>query len=125
MPSAYSAWFNEHACSGGAYYEYRATAANIACTVVCLVHPAVCLSQWACPQGSVEERIMEMVQQRKEGLRSQEPSTSRGLTWADLGQPAGSDRNQVCTAQHHVVADYDRRSTLFEQFHDSCSCPVT
>ncbi len=52
---------------------------------------------WLCElQGSVEERIMEMVQQRKEGARSQEPSTSRGLTWADLGQPSGSDRNQVC-----------------------------
>lgn len=38
---------------------------------------------------------MQMVQQRKEGVKSQEPSTSGGLTWADLGQVRGSDRNQV------------------------------
>lgn len=36
---------------------------------------------------------MEMVQQRKEGV----PSSSRGLTWADLG-PSSSARNQVCAA---------------------------
>ncbi|KAL0020479.1 hypothetical protein WJX77_009137 [Trebouxia sp. C0004] len=46
-------------------------------------------------KGSVEERIMQMVQQRKEGSKSQEPSTSGGLTWADLGQVRGSNRNQV------------------------------
>ena len=39
---------------------------------------------------------MQMVQQRKEGVKSQEPSTSGGLTWADLGQVRGSNRNQVC-----------------------------
>ena len=41
---------------------------------------------------------MQMVQQRKEGVKSQEPSTSGGLTWADLGHFRGSDRNQVCAA---------------------------
>ncbi|KAL0037370.1 hypothetical protein WJX79_004318 [Trebouxia sp. C0005] len=46
-------------------------------------------------KGSVEERIMQMVQQRNKGVKSQEPSTSGGLTWADLGQVRGSNRNQV------------------------------
>ncbi len=41
---------------------------------------------------------MQMVQQRKEGVKSQEPSTSGGLTWADLGQVRGSNRNQVRAA---------------------------
>ena len=44
-----------------------------------------------CLQGSVEERIMEMVQQRKEGPHSQQASTSRGLTWADLGLARDND----------------------------------
>ena len=41
---------------------------------------------------------MQMVQQRKEGVNSQEPSTSGGLTWADLGQLRASNRNQVRAA---------------------------
>ena len=46
-------------------------------------------------QGSVEERIMEMVRQRQEGTQGQDPSSSRGLTLADLRRASGSDRNQV------------------------------
>ena len=48
-------------------------------------------------QGSVEERIMEMVQQRKEGGRARDPSSSRENPWAYMDQPSGSARNQVCS----------------------------
>ena len=50
-------------------------------------------------QGSVEDRIMEMVRQRKEGGRSQQPSTSAGFTWANLQMnfaAANNDRVSPC-----------------------------
>lgn len=40
---------------------------------------------------------MEMVQQRKQGVNSQEPSTSRGFTWADLGTVHNESHSRVST----------------------------
>ena len=57
-------------------------------------------------QGSVEERIMEMVQQRKQGVNSQEASTSRGFTWADLGalHNASDSRVSITEMRFHALS---------------------
>ena len=46
-------------------------------------------------QRSVEERIMEMVQQRKQGGCARDPSSSRGDPYAYMDWASGSARNQV------------------------------
>lgn len=63
---------------------------------------------------------MQMVQQRKEGVRSQEPSTSGGLTWADLGQVRGSDRNQVRAASRTELPPKLTYAVSFVIFFHSC-----
>ena len=61
--------------------------------------PLPCVPMGLVVKGSVEERIMEMVQQRKQGpgghSHSPGPSSSRGFTWADLGAMYHVDNARV------------------------------